>query len=93
MLLPLMGVTWVVGVLAVNADMVATERGLKLLEEHSKEPTDFTSLLKLRAITKRGTEHTLAGTVYRGRPRLVRFEGFGVDFVPEGLGLVSAGDR
>ncbi len=74
---------------AVNAEMVATERGLKLLEENSKEPTDFTSLLELRVVTKRGTEHSLAGTVYRGRPRLVRFEGFGVDFVPEGHLLLT----
>jgi D-3-phosphoglycerate dehydrogenase len=74
---------------SVNAEMVATERGLKLFEECSSEPTDFTSLLKLRAITKRGKEHTLAGTVYRGHPRLVRFEGFGVDFVPEGHLLLT----
>ncbi len=74
---------------AVNAEMVAAERGLQLLEENSREPTDFTSLLKLHVLTKSGNEHSLAGTVYRGRPRLVRFEGFGVDFVPEGCLLLT----
>ena len=74
---------------AVNAEMVATERGLKLLEEKSRAASDFTSVLKLRAVTKEGAEHTISGTVYRGRPRLVHFEGFGVDFVPEGHLLLT----
>ncbi|MDG2148659.1 MAG: phosphoglycerate dehydrogenase [Planctomycetota bacterium] len=74
---------------AVNAEMVATERGLKILEECSSEPTDFTSLLKVHVITKSGSEHTLAGTVYRERPRLVRFEDFGVDFELKGHLLLT----
>jgi D-3-phosphoglycerate dehydrogenase len=70
---------------AVNAELIAQERGLKVLE--SREPggdSEYASLLKLRAWTTSGAEHMAAGSVFRGQPRLLLFEDFGVDFVPQG---------
>ncbi|GJM23448.1 MAG: D-3-phosphoglycerate dehydrogenase [Planctomycetota bacterium] len=74
---------------AVNAERVADDRGLKVLEERTRKGSDYTALLKLNAFTADGTEHVLAGTVWRGQPRLAVFEGFGVDFRPEGTLLVT----
>lgn len=74
---------------AVNAEAVAEERGLTVMEEHARQGSDFTSLLRLSAFAADGTEHVLAGTVYRGEPRLVRMEGHGVDFRPEGTLLLT----
>jgi D-3-phosphoglycerate dehydrogenase len=70
---------------AVNAELIGQERGLKVLE--SREPggdSEYASLLKLRAWTTSGAEHMAAGSVFRGQPRLLLFEDFGVDFVPQG---------
>jgi D-3-phosphoglycerate dehydrogenase len=74
---------------AVNAEMVAAERGLAVLEERSHKASKFSSLLELHVTTADGVEHTIAGTVSNGEPRLALFEGFGVDFVPEGHLLLT----
>ena len=51
---------------AVNAEMLATDHGLRVLEEHDKKPGDFTSLLKICVETKSGELHRVAGTITRG---------------------------
>ena len=74
---------------AVNAEALAAERGLQVLEERTAESGDYASLLKLRVFTQDGAKHSLAGTLFRGEARLVRFEGFGIDVLPDGHMLLT----
>ncbi|MHC5210607.1 MAG: phosphoglycerate dehydrogenase [Planctomycetota bacterium] len=74
---------------AVNAGLLATERGLKVLEEKEEQGSEYAALLKIVITTASGSTHSAAGTVFRGEPRLVLFDGFGVDFVPKGDFLLT----
>lgn len=74
---------------AVNAPLLASERGLKVLEERKPRGSEFTALLEVEAEAADGEHHTVAGTVFRGKPRLVQFDGFGVDFEPQGEMLLT----
>lgn len=74
---------------AVNAALLASERGLKLLETRQEKGSEYASLLRVEVTTSSGTRHAAAGTVFRGRPRLVEFDGYGVDLVPQGELLLT----
>ncbi len=74
---------------AVNAPLLATERGWKILEEHPPAKEGIPNLLRVVATTTSGATFRVAGTVFQGQPRLVRFGGFGVDFIPEGNLLLT----
>ncbi|MGH7904343.1 MAG: phosphoglycerate dehydrogenase [Candidatus Dormibacteraceae bacterium] len=69
---------------AVNARLVAANRGLKLIERRDPEAGDYPNL-----VTVRMDGFELAGTVLRGEPRVTRIEDFRVDLVPAGRYLVS----
>lgn len=73
----------------VNAPVIAAERGLKILEERTERGSGFTSLLDVKGFTAQGRSHRVSGTVFRNKPRLVRFDRFGVDFVPDGEMLLT----
>ncbi len=72
----------------VNATMIAQSRGLMLAEHKTPEAANFASLITLRAFTTQG-ERVLAGTVMRGEPHIVCIDNYWLDFVAEGLLLVS----
>ena len=72
----------------INAEMVASERGIEVSEHRQPSAENFTSLLTLEAATTEGTR-SLVGTVMRGQPHLVGFDGFWIDSVLEGRLLVS----
>ena len=69
---------------AVNARLIAGNRGIKLVERRSRGHSSYASLVTLRI-----QEHEIAGTVLMGEPRTVRIDSFRVDLVPEGRFLVS----
>jgi D-3-phosphoglycerate dehydrogenase len=69
---------------AVNARLIATSRGVKLVERRSPAHGSYASLVTLRM-----DDHELAGTILMGEPRAVRIDSFRVDLVPEGRFLVS----
>ena len=69
---------------AVNARLIASGRGVKLIERRSPAHGSYASLVTLRM-----HGHELAGTVLMGEPRAVRIDAFRVDLVPEGRFLVS----
>ncbi len=73
----------------VNADALATERCLHVLELHDKGASQAGTSLEIRGSTTDGKTHTVAGTVFAGQPRLTQFAGFGVDFVPQGNLLLT----
>jgi D-3-phosphoglycerate dehydrogenase len=68
----------------VNARLIASSRGVKLVERRSAAHGSYTSLVTLRI-----DGHEIAGTVLMGEPRAVRIDLFRVDLVPEGRFLVS----
>ena len=68
----------------VNARLIASSRGLKVVERRSPAHGSYASL-----VTVRMGGHELAGTVLMGELRAVRIDSFRVDLVPEGRFLVS----
>lgn len=69
---------------AVNARLIAGNRGIRLVERRSRAHSSYASL-----VTVRMQEHEIAGTVLMGELRAVRIDSFRVDLVPEGRFLVS----
>lgn len=68
----------------VNARLIASSRGVKLVERRSPAHGSYASLVTLRI-----DGHEISGTVLMGEPRAVRIDLFRVDLVPEGRFLVS----
>ena len=69
---------------AVNARLVASNRGIKLVERRDRAQSSYASL-----VTVGVQSHEIAGTVLMGEPRAVRIDSFRVDLVPDGRFLVS----
>jgi D-3-phosphoglycerate dehydrogenase / 2-oxoglutarate reductase len=69
---------------SVNARLIASSRGVKLVERRSPGHGSYASLVTIRM-----GGHELAGTVLMGELRAVRIDSFRVDLVPEGRFLVS----
>jgi D-3-phosphoglycerate dehydrogenase len=72
---------------SVNARLIASGRGVKLVEKRSLALGSYASM-----VTVRIQGHELAGTVMMGEPRAVRIDSFRVDLVPEGRFLFSRHD-
>lgn len=72
----------------VNARLLGRERGLSVVETRTDEASGFSHLVSVRAETTGGT-FEISGTVMRGRPHIVRLDGFWYDFVGEGILLVT----
>lgn len=76
----------------VNAPMIAKERGIRVVESRSEYSDDFTNLLSVRVSTAE-EENVLAGTVFgKSEPRLVRFNTFRLEALPEGPMLLVYND-
>jgi D-3-phosphoglycerate dehydrogenase / 2-oxoglutarate reductase len=75
---------------AVNADLVARERGLTVREERTGPSEPWASLVTL-ATGAAGAEPTvlLSGSTAHGRPHLARVDGFEIDAELAGLMLVT----
>jgi D-3-phosphoglycerate dehydrogenase len=69
---------------AVNAKLIAGNRGIRLVERRSRSHSSYASL-----VTVRMQDHEIAGTLLMGEPRAVRVDSFRVDLVPDGRFLVS----
>ncbi len=69
---------------AVNARLIASARGIRVVERRSRAHSSYASLLTVRM-----QEHEIAGTVIMGELRAVRIDSFRVDLVPDGRFLVS----
>jgi len=69
---------------AVNARLIASNRGIRLVERRSRSHSSYASLVTIRM-----QDHEIAGTLLMGEQRVVRIDSFRVDLVPEGRFLVS----
>lgn len=67
----------------VNASVVATRRGLTVVEQKGTICENYASLITLEVTTSTGTT-IVAGTVMRGESHIVRVENYWLDIVPTG---------
>jgi D-3-phosphoglycerate dehydrogenase len=75
---------------AVNADLVAKERGLTVREERTAASDPWASLVELSVGPPDGNPVlTLAGSTAHGRPHLAGLDGFAIDAELAGLMLVT----
>jgi D-3-phosphoglycerate dehydrogenase len=70
---------------AVNADLVARERGLTVTETRTEASEPWASLLTLEL----GSSMRLAGSTAHGRPHLVSLDGFELDAELSGRNLIT----
>ncbi len=78
------------GINFVNADHLARERGLRVLESADDEPHFFTNLLKVRVSSRAGaSSHLAAGTVFGRKPMIVRVDDVHLDLPPSGPILIT----
>lgn len=71
----------------VNAERIAEQRGVEIARAAPGGPADYPHLIELRL---RGGDKSveIAGTLFRGEPRVVRLEGYQLEFRPVGNLLV-----
>ena len=73
---------------AVNAPVIAKERGIELKEIKGSDAGDYTSLLRIHVEAGEQT-HRLAGTLYHKKdPRIVESNAYPVEVIPEGFMLL-----
>ena len=66
---------------SINADLLASQRGLKIHEEKSESIETYTNLLSIEVSTSSGST-LLAGTSVRGQVHLVRVNDYWIDVAP-----------
>ena len=67
----------------VNATLIASQRGIKILEQKETTCENYASLITLEVVAGGGVT-TVAGTVLRGETHIVRVNDFWPDIVPTG---------
>ena len=73
----------------VNAPVIAKSRGIDVVETRNPDFDDYAALLTVSVKTDKG-DFEVSGTLFEGREmRIVEMGGFPMDFVPEGVVLVS----
>jgi D-3-phosphoglycerate dehydrogenase len=74
-------------VTAVNAQSVATARGIEITESQSSRKRSYASLISIKLQTSEG-ERWIEGTVVRDQPRLVELNGVDIEAPLEGTMLL-----
>jgi len=73
----------------VNAEFIASERGIRVSETITPEAMGFKNLITIRVKTDEG-EKSVSGTVFfKGRSRIVAIDGYTMDMIPEGCVIIS----
>lgn len=74
----------------VNAPVIAENRGISISETKSSASEDYANLVMAKLYRAEGTR-TVGGTVIaKGEPRIIYIDGYRVDFVPEGVVLITS---
>lgn len=77
-----------VAVNAVNAPLIAQERGIKVTQSKTQDHENFIALMTVTLKFKKG-ERVVAGTIFgKHNPRIVRVDNYYLEAVPEGKILV-----
>ncbi|RMF46030.1 MAG: phosphoglycerate dehydrogenase [Deltaproteobacteria bacterium] len=66
----------------VNANLVAREMGIVVESVRTTETESYSNMITLTLETPTGTR-VIAGTLFEGRPKIVKMRNFDVDFCPE----------
>ncbi|HMA84148.1 MAG TPA: phosphoglycerate dehydrogenase [Desulfosalsimonadaceae bacterium] len=79
---------------SINAPMLAKEKGIKVSETSTAESQEFTNLISAEVVTTAET-YRVAGTVFgKSDSRIVRFNDFRIEIVPQGhLALIHNMDE
>lgn len=68
----------------INAPVIASERGIKVVESKSSTSEDFSTLITITVKSADG-EHIVTGTIFgKSRPRILRIDNFFLEVIPEG---------
>ena len=71
----------------INVEHLARSRGIELVQIHEPSPPSglVGDIVGIRADAENGESHRILGTVYAdGLPRILRFDEYNMDMVPEG---------
>jgi D-3-phosphoglycerate dehydrogenase len=73
----------------INAQVLAKERGLEIIEQKATTPAEFANQVTLSIVDTDGSADedqvtVLSGTVVHGEPRIVRVGPYWTEFAPEG---------
>jgi D-3-phosphoglycerate dehydrogenase len=71
----------------VNAHLVARRRGLEIIEEKTTHVSHYTDMVTLEVTTDQGVR-SVAGTILRDEPHIVRVDNYWLDVVAKGCLLV-----
>jgi D-3-phosphoglycerate dehydrogenase len=71
----------------VNANLIARERGLRVVEEKTGDAGHFANLITL-SFTDNGQEHVISATIMRDEPYIVRIDRYWLDFIMRGNQLL-----
>jgi D-3-phosphoglycerate dehydrogenase len=72
----------------VNAPLIATERGIKVVESKVKPAEDYSNLITIRVKTSAG-KNIVSGTIFGNNlPRIMRINDFYLEAIPEGHNLL-----
>ncbi|HEY8504032.1 MAG TPA: ACT domain-containing protein, partial [Gemmataceae bacterium] len=73
----------------VNAELLARERGIEIVESSNPRAGDFANLMHTTVVTPDGKTQTLAGTLFGNQyPRLVQFGPFRMESYLDGTMLL-----
>lgn len=67
----------------VNANIVATRRGLKVVEQKEATCENYANMITVEIVTSEGST-TVSGTVLRGESHIVQVNNYWIDIVPTG---------
>ena len=68
----------------MNAPVIASDRGIKVIESKTSRSQDFASVITTRVRTRDGM-HLIAGAIFHGvQPRIVRIDDVMLEAIPEG---------
>jgi D-3-phosphoglycerate dehydrogenase / 2-oxoglutarate reductase len=72
----------------VNAPVIASERGIKVVESKTSTSEDFASLIMLKVKSMEG-ENIVSGTIFgKTMPRILRINDFYLEAIPDGHNLL-----
>jgi len=72
----------------INAGLIASKRGIKVVESKTATSDDFTSLIMVKVKSKDG-ENIISGTIFGNTmPRILRINDFYLEAIPEGHNLL-----
>ena len=72
----------------VNAEFIAQQRGMTVVEKMSADAGDYKSLVTLTFKTAKGTQ-TISGIITHVGPRITSINGYSMDLVPKGDVIVA----